>query len=288
MSKRWRRYLNHPIVASIILSVLAIFLFARYMPRYYTELIEETKLSNNGEVYYFDIDDDGNSEKLHYYHYDRIFQPTLYLYDSNDNFKLLWNFLESPIKNCKVFVDDYNNDKIKEIFVFTEKSDSLFLYVLDSQNDKIPIVFRTFITKISISVSDIEVFPIGLYNLNENKNKEFLFSVNAGYPEKPRKIYSFDISSKALFSSPEITASISNPIIVEDLNKDNELEIIISNQAVDIAGNGSESELVVLNNKLEFLFQPIIFQGGSSQVTVQSVIVDSENLIGKTSISETE
>ncbi|MFC2104259.1 hypothetical protein ACFLS4_02780, partial [Bacteroidota bacterium] len=279
MIKKWRRYLNHPIAVSFILSVLAIFLFARYMPQYYTELLEESKLSNNGEVYYFDIDNDGNSEKLHYYHYDRIFQPILYLYDSKDNFKFLWNFLESPIKNCKVYVDDYNQDNIKEIFVFTEKSDSLFLYVLDSQNDKVPIIYRTFITKGSITDSDIEVIPIGLYNLNENKNKEFLFSVNAEYPNKLRRIFSFDISNRVLHSSPDITSSISNPILVEDLNKDNDLEIIISNQAVDIASNGSGSQLIVLNNKLEFLFQPVIFHSGSSQITVQLVKTEKEKLI---------
>ena len=87
--KKWRSYLIQSIVIGFVLSLLVIFLFARYLPRYYTEIIEKSVLSNNGEVYFFDLDNDGNSEKIHFYHYDRIFQPTLYLYDSKDNFKSL-------------------------------------------------------------------------------------------------------------------------------------------------------------------------------------------------------
>ena len=277
--KKWSSYLIHPLVIGFVLSLLVIFLFARYLPHYYTEIIEESVLSNNGEVYYFDLNNDGNSEKIHYYHYDRIFQPTLYLYDSKNNFKSLWNFFESPVKNCKVFAGDYNNDSIKEIFIFTEKYDSLFLYVLNSENDKKPIVSREFITSVNRSDSEVKVIPIGLYNLNQKEYKEFLFAVDAGYPVTPRRIFSFDISNKVLSSSPEITANISFPVLVEDLNSDGKPEIVISNQSVDVIGNGSSAQLIVLNNNLNYLFQPVIFFGGSSQITVKTILSSKEKLI---------
>jgi hypothetical protein len=114
--KSWRNYIFHPLVIGFLFSLLVIFVFARFLPRYNSYLIEETELNNKGEIYYFDLNCDGISEKLNYYHYDRIFQPTLYLYDANDNFKSLWNFFESPVENSKIFVGDYNNDSIKEIF----------------------------------------------------------------------------------------------------------------------------------------------------------------------------
>ena len=277
--KKWRSYLIQSIVIGFVLSLLVIFLFARYLPRYYTEIIEKSVLSNNGEVYFFDLDNDGNSEKIHFYHYDRIFQPTLYLYDSKDNFKSLWNFFEFPVKNCKVFAGDFNNDSIKEIFVFTEKSDSLFLYVLNSENDKDLIVSREFIASVSRSDSYVQVIPIGLYELNQREYKEFLFSVDAGYPASPRKIFSFDISNKVLSSSPEITANISCQVLVEDLNSDSKPEIIISNQSVDVISNGSEAQLIVLNNNLDYLFQPVIFNGGSSQITAKPIFSGNEKLL---------
>ncbi|MCD4834861.1 MAG: response regulator [Bacteroidales bacterium] len=279
MIKKWRSYLIHPLTIGFVLSLLVIFLFARYLPRYYTEMIDELALNNNGEVYYFDLDNDGNSEKIHYYHYDRIFQPTLYLYDSQNNFKFLWNFFESPVKNCKVFAGDYNNDSIKEIFVFTEKSDSLFLYVLNSENDKNPIVSREFIASVSTTNSNVQVIPIGLYNLNQKEYKEFLFAVDAGYPDTPGRVFSFDIFNKVLNSSPEITTNISCQVLVEDLNSDGKLEIIVSNQSVDVISNGSESQLIVLNNNLDYLFQPVIFYGGPSQITANTILSDNEKLI---------
>jgi DNA-binding NarL/FixJ family response regulator len=277
--KKWRNYVFHPLIIGFILSLIVIFLFARYLPRFYTEIVEESVLTNNGEVYYFDLNKDGNSEKLHYYHYDRIFKPTLYLYDSNDNFKSLWNFLELPVKNYKIFTGDYNNDSIEEIFVFTQSPDSLFLYVLNSENDREPYTRSRFITTLSNPESEVHILPIGLYNLNQNENKEFLFAVDAGYPYTPSKIFSFDISSNVLSSSPEIKANISKPILVEDINFDTKPEIVISNQSAEVPGNGNGSGLIVLNNKLQYLFQPIVFTGGASQITVDAIKYGNEKLL---------
>lgn len=279
MIRKRRSYIFHPIVIGFLLSLSVIFVFARFLPRYNSYLIEEVQLNNKGEVYYFDLNNDGNSEKLHYYHYDRIFQPTLYLYDANDNFKSLWNFFESPVENSKIFVGDYNNDSIKEIYTFTKQADSLFLYVLDPENDRKAILNRKFISNISRSDSDIRINSIGLYDLNQKENKEFLFTVEAGYPIKSRRIFSLDISNEDLTSSQELHADIMFPIIVEDINSNGNPEIVISNKSIKVVGNGSESHFMVLNNKLEYLFQPITFMGGASQITAKTIISDEEKLI---------
>ncbi|NOQ24553.1 MAG: response regulator [Bacteroidales bacterium] len=272
-------YIFHPLVIGFLLSLSVIFVFARYLPRYNYYLIEEAQLNNKGEVYYFDLNNDGNSEKLHYYHYDRIFQPTLYLYDANDNFKSLWNFFESPVENSKIFVGDYNNDSIKEIYIFTKQADSLFLYVLDPENDRKPILNRKFISNISSPDIDIRINLIGLYDLNHKENKEFLFTVDVGYPIESRKIFSLDISNEDLISSQELHADIIFPIIVEDINSNGNLEIVMSNKSIKVIGNGSESHFMVLNNNLEYLVKPIAFIGGASQITAKTIISDEEKLI---------
>jgi DNA-binding NarL/FixJ family response regulator len=277
--KKRRSYIFHPIIIGFLLSLSVIFVFARFLPRYNSYLIEEAQLNNKGEVYYFDLNYDGNSEKLHYYHYDRIFQPTLYLYDANDNFKSLWNFFESPVENSKIFVGDYNNDSIKEIYTFTKQADSLFLYVLDPENDRKAILNRKFISNISRSDSDIRINSIGLYDLNQKENKEFLFTVEAGFPIESRRIFSLDISNEDLTSSQELHADIIFPIIVEDINSDGNPEIVISNKSIKVIGNGSESHFMVLNNNLEYLVQPITFIGGASQITAKTIISDKEKLI---------
>lgn len=277
MVKKWSSYLKHPLTVGFILSVLVIFLVARYMPRYYTELTDKKSLANNGEVYYFDLDNDGNSEKLDYYQYDKIFQPTLYLYNPEGKFKFLWNFMESPVKNTTIYAGDYNSDSIKEIFVFTQASDSLFLYVLNSQNDKEYIVKRQFIT--TGDITRAKIIPIGLYNLNESVDKEFLFACNQCNNSKPKRVYAYDISKRKVTASSALNVNIKLPIIVDDINFDHKPEIILSSSSLEGNGNDFESQLIVLNSSLEYLFQPIVFQGAPSQITASVVAVDNKKFL---------
>lgn len=249
------------------------------MPKYYIGISTESVLYNNGEIYYSDLNNDGNSEKINYYHYDKIFQPTIYLYDCEDKFKALWNFNESPLKKSKIFTGDYNNDSIKEIFVFTAKNDSLFLYILNSEDDSKHIVERYFITQISIDSNNLRVKSLGLYKNIKNNEKEFYFTVDAGYPNKPVKLFTFNIAQKYLKVSPDINAKIKQPIIIKDVNNDGEKEVIISNQSLNVTGNGSKAQLVILNHNLKYLFSPVGFQGTESLITSDILNINGENFI---------
>ncbi|MCB2196620.1 MAG: response regulator [Bacteroidetes bacterium] len=277
MAKKWSSYLKHPLSVGFILSVLVIFLVARYMPRYYTELTEKKVLTNNGQVYYFDLDNDGNSEKIDYYQYDKIFQPTLYLYNPEGKFKFLWNFMESPVKNTTVYAGDFNSDSIKEIFVFTQASDSLFLYILNSQNDKEYIVKKEFIT--SGDITKAKIIPIGLYNLNGSGDKEFLFACNQCTNSEPKRVYAYDISNRNVIASSALNVNIKLPIVVDDINFDNKPEIILSSSSLESNGNDFESQLIVLNSALEYLFPPVVFQGAPSQITASVVTVDNKKFL---------
>lgn len=271
MIARWRRYINNPIIIGSIISVLVIFLLAKFLPFYITEKMDESVVTNQGEVYFFDLNEDGTSEKINYYHYERVFQPTMYLYDSNDKLITLWNFSELPVKNHQLFVGDYNSDQQNELYVFTRYTDSIFLYVLPSEKILQPIVDRKFITVLSDSDSSLHINTIGLYNLDNQENKEFLFAVNAGFPSSPRKIFALYLDSRDLKSSPEINADICNPIIVEDINNDQVPEIMVSNHSVEIAGKGNISKLLVLDYQLNYLFPPKDYLGGSSKISVDII-----------------
>lgn len=277
MAKKWSSYLKHPLSVGFILSILVIFLVARYMPRYYTKLTEKRVLTNNGEVYYFDLDNDGNSEKLDYYEYNKIFQPTLYLYNPNGKLKFLWNFIESQVKKATIYAGDYNSDSIKEIFVFTRASDSLFLYVLNSQNDKEYVVKRQFIT--TGNITKARITPVGLYNLNQSGDKEFLFACNQCTNSEPKRVYAYDISNRKVTASSALNVNIKLPIIVDDINFDNKPEIILSSSSLEGNGNDFESQLIVLNSTLEYLFQPVVFQGAPSQITASVLSVDNKKVV---------
>ena len=274
-----RSYLFHPLILGTLLSAIVILIIALYIPKYYIGISEESNITNNGEIYYSDLDNDGNSEKINYYRYDKIFQPTIYLYDSKDKFKALWNFNESPVKDSRIFMGDYNSDSIKEIFVFTEKTDSLFLYILNPRDDSKNIVNRHLISVINKFSENLKVSPIGLISNKESQEKEFFFTVDAGYPATPIKLFSFNIYQKTLKSSTNINAKIKHPIIIKDINNNGDNEVIISNQSVNVAGNGSKAQLIILDQNLNYLFNPVGFQGTESQLTSDIFTIKGENYI---------
>jgi len=81
--KKWRRYIKNPLFIGSVLNVLLIFALARFLPFYITENIEDSVITNHGEIYFFYLDHVGISEKLNYYHFVRIIKLYLYLYNSN-------------------------------------------------------------------------------------------------------------------------------------------------------------------------------------------------------------
>lgn len=268
MEKKWRSYIFHPLFIGLIISSLVVFIFVRSFPVFKANIEESFTVKNNGQIYYCDLDNDGNSEQIHFYQYDRIFDPTLYLYDSNNNFKFLWNFNEIPVNDCALFVDDFNDDSKKEIFTFTHKSDSIFLYIIDPEKEKNFHLKRRFIESVDEFNDTTLVKVVGLYDLNNDGLKELLFYIDASYPFNPRKIFSFDISENRLVASPNLDVRIANEILVKDLDGDGHLEIFVPNNSIQIEGNGNKSKMIVLNHKLHYKFAPINFNGQKSKVTI--------------------
>ncbi|MBI9053963.1 MAG: response regulator transcription factor [Bacteroidales bacterium] len=279
MDIKRRRDILFPIIVGFGLSVLVIFIFAKRVPRVSLQKNEELELNNSAEIYYSDINDNGNTEKIHYYHYDKVFQPTLYIYDSFDNFKALWNFSEAPLNDYNVYFEDFNSDGIKETFVFTHNQDSIYLYVLDNEKGGDFVKSRLFVAKIENDSIDFNIDQIGFCDLNSDKNKEFIFYINTGIPLLSSNIFSYDIVNDSLCKSVDIHAQITKPFILDDLNLDNNPEIYISTKSVNIRGNSAQSQFIAFNHNLEYLFRPISFVGNSSNVTVAKLQSNNENRI---------
>lgn len=277
MAKSWSRYIFHPLFISLIISILSIFLIVRNISYYKTNIVESFTVNNNGQIYYDDIDNDGNSEKLQYYHYDQIFEPTLYLYNSNNKIQSLWNFFELPIKNYKIATEDFNLDNQKEIFIFSQRNDSIFFYAFNPLNDKTPYVKRKFVTTFSGESEKLSVKIVGVYNLDNQGDLELLFYINNKYPATPRKIFAYNFNDEKLISSPNLDVNIKDQILVQDIDGDSFLDIIVSNNSVEIQGNGNQSEFIVLNHKLEFKFNPIKYHGLPSQIS-NAIIKDNDSL----------
>ena len=279
MIKRRRRKLFYPLILGFIVSIVIIFSCARIIPKFIIKLNNEASLTNNAEIYYCDIDQDGLSEKIHYYHYDKIFQPTLYLYNENDSINKLWNFFDTPLDQKSIFFGDYNNDNYKETYVITRISDSLFLYIIDNKNGGSFLLKHNFLCVLGKDVRDFKLDLIGFYNLNSTSEKELVFSIDDSDPNFPRNIFSFDIRNKKIIKSKNIDAKIDDQIIIDDIDNDNKFEIYLSANSYSSEANLNQSSFIALDSNLEYIFTPVSFSGSKSRTTIGELYYSNEKTV---------
>lgn len=277
MIAKRRRRLIYPLIISFFISVVVVIICVNTVPKYFLTITNESSIKNDAEYYYSDLDNTGVSELIHYYHYDKIFQPTLYIYNENDSILGLWNFFEKPLNQYSVYFGDYNNNNVKELFVFTNNSDSLFLYVIDKQRTEF-VVNRKYICKFK-DVNTLRVEYIGVFDLHNTGTKELVFFVDKGLSNLPRQIYSYNVAKNQLKSSANIEVDFIFPVVVDDLNNDKKYEIYISSQSTSQKGNTKQSQFIALNENLEYLFEPITFEGGNSKTTVGKIAHNQQEQI---------
>lgn len=256
---KWYKYFNHPLFIGFVLSAAAIFAFARIFPVQHFEISYTSDLNPGDEIYFCDIDDDGNSETISYYDSDVFFNPTLSIYHSDSSLLAYWNFFDSPAKNSRLFFGDFNQNGIKEIFLFTQDQDSVFIYIINPKDDKRFLVKRRFITTLRNKNSDYRILPIGLLSIHSNPEKVFYFALSFEHPALTDKIFGYDIANDNLFHSDNLRAQISNPIVLNDINGDGTKEILISAKTKENRLSKSLAQLWVFNHQLEYFFKPYTF-----------------------------
>ncbi|MFO7844414.1 MAG: response regulator transcription factor [Bacteroidales bacterium] len=268
---KWYKYFAHPLVVGFIFSCIAIFSFAKLYPFYTFEVSDEYQLKHNGEEYFCDINNDGNSEKVCYHQYDKFYNPSIYLYHSNGSLQSVWNIFDSPAKNSRLFFGDYNQNGIKEIYLFTQNVDSLFLYVIDPQDNKAFRINRKFIMKLANKGVDYQLFPVGLFNYNSDADKEFYFALTTDHSSSPGKVFAYDLANDNLFKSESIPANIINHLVVNDLNGDGKGEILISTKTTKDNRNGTSPQLLVLNHQLDYFVRPVKMSTTPSRLFVDVI-----------------
>ncbi|MFP4025219.1 MAG: response regulator [Thiohalospira sp.] len=273
------KYFTHQLFIGFLLSGIAIFAFAKLFPYHKFEIVDKSQLSHNGEVYYCDLDNDGNSENLNFYQYNKIFNPTIYIYNSDSTLQSLWNIFETPAENSKLFFGDYNQNGVKEIFLFTEHKDSLFLYIINPKNKIEYHVKRRFVMALENESHEYHLFSVGLLNFNEDSFKDFYFAFTTDHPSVKGKIFAYDIANDSLYKSEGISAKVIDHIVVNDLNGDGKSELVVSTEAKENNINGSSAQLLVLNHKLEYFFQPYKIQGTPSRLFADVVVNDDDKYI---------
>lgn len=272
MSIKWRSVLIHPLVLGFILSTIAIVIFLKVLPHYKLAISEKTVISNNGSVYFHDLNSDGFSEKINYYENEDQNVPTLYLYDSQGSFISLLAFNDKPIKNLSLKFADYNYNKSSEIYALNQTNDSLFLNVIDFAAPKEFLVKRQFISQLP---KDVTLLPLELTDFNDDKNKDVVIIFRKDTNLCSSQVILFDITNKTLIQSASFDLCITDYFIA-DANNDQKPEIYLSNKSTGNNAESVKSGLVVLDQSLNYVFSPVYFIGKESEVKL-ALLKEKEN-----------
>lgn len=194
-------------------------------------IIELKSRQLNRFCWFDDLESDGMKEKLSIGHND---DNTLYLIVYSDMNKHLgqFNFEYSPANSKSCFIPasvDINLDGTKEVVLFTQNEDSLFINAFDYNQLGISVESR-FITTIGgyNEKQDYQIIGLGSFDTNYDSVDEFFFSVVAGFAVNPRQVYRYDFASDSLIYSVNTGASF---LPGERMGKYDECKLFVTSSA---------------------------------------------------------
>jgi len=275
MKDRLNSILLNPFVISIAISFAIIVLLPDYFMKYKIEIVEKGLMRKGYNFFSFcDLNNDGVNEMI-IFKENILGNAALVIYKKHEVIQDQWNLQgRFPLKIFKPGYSDLNNNGFKEIYFITQRKDSVFLNIVEpfQNNNQI----EKFICTVRRKNSSVDFSPSEIHfeDMNLDGHKEVVFSINAGFSILPRKIYIVDLSKDTIYSSKHIgnKSAISR---IDDINGDKFPEILLTTIS---AGNFSDtaisnyddysSWLIILNNKLEFFFDPIEFPSSFSSLQI--------------------
>jgi len=200
-------------------------------PIKFDRLIFEQIYVSLNERWFEDLDNDGKKERFDYTS-NSLGKFAMYYYNGDGEMKNQINFpLNKPTPRYKIkpFSIDFTNDGCRELIIFTQKKDSLFLNVFnyaEEQNE----LENLFVTRIGFNNDslDYSLNWLGHFDVNHDRIPEFYFSVSGGFALYPRKIFRFDFKQKEIISTINTGAGLLNGTL---FIKDDSLAVLAAGRA---------------------------------------------------------
>ena len=263
---------THPLFIGAVLSIILLLIIDPKINRYKVEVVEKILTPGITQVYYFDLDGDGESEMLEIDPTTRLLKIML----MDEHLMVSQNNLRSnPLDHEYVYAGDYNGDGKLEIFLLTMRGDSILLNILDPQvrdefilKDRLVYHSDTIHFDLDVPTSNFA----GLIDFQDGRGKTLVFSISAGYSKLPRGIYRYDIARDELMASPVIGVAFYG-LRLFDIDLDSVPEILVNTSATGnfhtyIPYSDQSSWLMVLDKDLQFYFEPVEFGGYPSYLEI--------------------
>lgn len=201
-----------PLAFALIPAIVIILLLPPMFERY--KLISEehhTIQKDNAYITYHDLNHDGNLELIMGID-SEIGTASILIYKHDGELVGQYNYPgKFPLRNnSRIWIDNYNNDRLSEIYFFTHRQDSAFLQILAVNDETAPVfereVFIDTVRSTKTGIRDYGTIIYELIDINNDSSKEILFSVNAYYTHFPRKVGLYNIANQKLTYSDNFAA----------------------------------------------------------------------------------
>lgn len=283
---RYKHLFSNAWLISLIPFVVIVFFVPINTNKYNLTLLRTNLVSPGQYVFYDDLDNDGTSERMIASDQSNATSVSI---SNKSGIIDQWNFGGSfslDLKKSIVLTGDKDNDGKKEVYVFTLKSDSIFLHCISDLNNSVPGLKNRFISVVGKGIKnpDPTIVPTDMYDIDSDGTKEFIFGINTGISHSPRKLFAYYIDRDSLVSSPE-TGYFIMDIMQADINKDGYNEFLPWGYAAcNIEPQKSRyhdynSFLLAFDKDLRFIFEPVKF-GGEFSFVSPFILYGERDLIG--------
>jgi hypothetical protein len=272
--KRIYKPLANPFVLAALLLPFAI-LFMPEASKYKLSLARERNLQNEWGAYHaqhYDLNGDGETELIQSAPNSRG-DHGIPIRFANGRTLDQWNFPGTvPEYGHRMFIGDADNNGYAEVYAFTVIHDSLFLHYFEPMLDKGLYGEKVFVDKIRQVDGKIDFYLVmgGIFELDDSGYGLFTFAVAAGYSMMPRKVFAYCPKRNLMLKSPDLGADITRILPFNYPSTPNK-GVLVSTYA---PGNYKKTDtsfmhdqsawMIVLDNNLQFLFEPVEYPGFGS------------------------
>ncbi len=273
-------FVSSPWLLAILPTLVIILLLPSLFQPYQLTLKQTQNNHKNKRLTFFeDLDHNGIKEKIDILDYREKF-ACCFIWANNSSLKRQFNFYgkipQQENLTLPVFCD-VNQDGVKEVFVFSQNEDSLFINAVDLLQQKV-ILNGRFISKIGLQkgLKDFVLRPITNHDYNHDSIPEIYFLLNGCYSLYPRKIMAYDYKNDTIISS----VNTGSQHFVTPIKTNNNKLLFISttpatnNCPIDFSYSYIDTcaWLFGFNDHLDMIFEPIPFNGVGCSVVGPMVV----------------
>lgn len=285
-----RRKLLYILSLPYVLALPVTFIIALFIPvnnsKFSLSIEEKVKLKGHN-VYYFDLNTDGVSEKIFIgsYRQQQVFADIRTL---NNSIYDQWNGKYAYVPDSPVISADYDNDGKMELCTFSYKDDSVFLNIMEFFDESGIHLKGRFIDvcKLNNGKIDYDILENGVFDGNKDGFKDIYFTVRSGFTLRPRRVYRYDVENDSLLKSDNLGNIFFSHVTNKDVTGDGIPEVFgcinaMNNypDSVDVPYRDKDAWAFVFDHNLDFLFPPVKYKDPLSRAHTLPFITSRDTFV---------